>query len=46
MQAMTRRNGQQFKGNGWQRPRAAGAGNTQGKEVMQHMLDIAGSAAR
>ncbi len=46
---------QEFNGIGRQRPRAAVAGNTQGKEVMQHRLDIttgkentadAGSAAR
>ena len=56
MRAVTGCNGKQFSGNGWQRSRAAVAGNKQGnkvnkgntqrKAVMQYTLDIGGSIAR
>jgi len=53
MRAVTGCNGKQFSGNGWQRSRAAAAGNKQGnkgntqrKAVMQYTLDIGGSIAR
>ena len=53
MRAVTGCNGKEFSGNGWQRSRAAVAGNEQGNEgntqrkaVMQYTLDIGGSIAR
>ena len=56
MRAVTGCNGKQFSGNGWQRSRAAVAGNQQGNEgnngnmqrkaVKQYARDIGGSIAR